>query len=118
MILFTEYPITGLANSIHDRTYLSRISAAAVRSLILNLSGRWFVRHHASCIMLERVEEVEELCVYVCVRFCSGEACLLLACLLALCSGIQSTIEYSQSTHAILSLSGSRNVPHLVSCRW
>ena len=56
------------------------------------------------------------MCVYV---FALGKrACCLLACLLALCSGIQSTIEYSQSTHAILSLSGSRNVPHLVSCRW
>ena len=45
------------------------------------------------------------MCVYV----FAGEACLL-----ALCSGIRSTIEYSQSTvyglrstHAILSLSGS-----------
>jgi hypothetical protein len=47
--------------------------------------------------------------VSTCVNVFAGEACLL-----ALCSGIQSTIEYSQSTQAIL----SRNVPHLVPFIW
>lgn len=79
-VLFTEYPLTGLANSIHDRAWLTRVSAAAMRSLILSLSGRWFVRLTASqpsCFMPHAREGGGALCRCVCTFLLGKRACLL-----------------------------------------